>query len=565
MVMVQLRVAVLMMIATCVTVFLLLGPFASAEERLVREFRYGAGTAELGLIDGAEDALGAGPAALAVQNGTFFIIDRVKSRILRFRSTDGQIDAIDLGADSDPIDLVVLGGTTYVRDAVSSNLIRINAGGVAASPGQLEAAGTEVAVRTATSVLFQAGFRVPGGRTGGPEIGTGELGRIYAIGPEMLAAGDPGQWVIAPGGQAFTARFVPSPLRLSGEGTEYRGEVVVAPVANLEQSTRLVIRLPGLVKAARLVAIAADGRLFVDLDEIVNMPEKGDIVRRTVVEYDAMGNRLGWYDVPLSPLGDLVTRPVIVDSDGKVYALVVASDVTRVIELPRFTTDVIGTVAPVLPPSPPLLVPGTVELGPPAFKVSRLEILTLANQYVTTRWEAPQTAFTTPSGCNPANSSFWQRPRHITKVGESLSGVPYCWGCADSVGQFLQATHNGTKLPGNICARRDCNECVQPQKTAGVDCSGFVSNVWRLEKRVTTSSLSSVALPVTRYEELELGDVFNHAGRHVVMYAGKVATSVGEMVMIYESSLTCGGTCLRAVPWSALGGYTPLRRLNIAN
>lgn len=229
-------------------------------------------------------------------------------------------------------------------------------------------------------------------------------------------------------------------------------------------------------------------------------------------------------------------------------------------------------MAPVTPPSTPSLpaVPGTAELGtaelgPPATKIARPEMMAPAQRYTETQWKVPQNVIEALSVCDPAKSRYWKRPGHITKTGQTVKGVPYCWGCIDSVDQFLEAVNTGTKLPGNVCAARNCDGCIQPKKTAGVDCSGFVSNVWRLSSQATTRSLPAVAQPLQSRKELKPGDILNKAGSHVVIYAGKVTTSSGENILIYESSLSCGGVCFRGVPWSQFKRYTPFRRQNISN
>src|SRR5205085_139466 len=90
------------------------------------------------------------------------------------------------------------------------------------------------------------------------------------------------------------------------------------------------------------------------------------------------------------------------------------------------------------------------------------------------------------------------KPRYLGNTAGYFPSVPYDWGGYDSVSSFNNFMSAGYQA-GDI----DSNTIESCSK--GVDCSGFVSNVWA-SGRYTTSTVSSISLPVTQ-SQLQTGDI----------------------------------------------------------
>jgi len=127
-------------------------------------------------------------------------------------------------------------------------------------------------------------------------------------------------------------------------------------------------------------------------------------------------------------------------------------------------------------------------------------------------------------------------------------GIPYAWGGSMSLEEFNRRIASGEAAGSH--SRDGILACV-----AGVDCSGFVSQVWQLPQRYTTSSMSAVTRPIS-LEELQPGDALNKAGSHIVLYAGR--SSDGKPI-IYEASGSASRVRMATPSWSYLAGYQPIR------
>ncbi|QRN94425.1 C40 family peptidase [Archangium violaceum] len=127
-------------------------------------------------------------------------------------------------------------------------------------------------------------------------------------------------------------------------------------------------------------------------------------------------------------------------------------------------------------------------------------------------------------------------------------GVPYAWGGSMELAEFDRRIGAGQAAGSH--SGDGILTCV-----AGVDCSGFVSRVWRLAKRESTSTLGTVTRPIT-LEELLPGDALNKAGKHVVLFAG---TRADGKPIIYEASGSASRVRMATPSWSYLAGYVPIR------
>jgi hypothetical protein len=127
-------------------------------------------------------------------------------------------------------------------------------------------------------------------------------------------------------------------------------------------------------------------------------------------------------------------------------------------------------------------------------------------------------------------------------------GVPYAWGGSMDLTEFDRRIAEGQGAGSH--SGDGILSCV-----AGVDCSGFVSQVWRLKQRPSTSTLGTLTRPIA-LDALRPGDALNKAGKHVVLFAG--TTPEGKPV-IYEASGSASRVRMATPSWSYLNGYQPVR------
>lgn len=180
------------------------------------------------------------------------------------------------------------------------------------------------------------------------------------------------------------------------------------------------------------------------------------------------------------------------------------------------------------------LVPPTVS----AQTLTRDDVLAAAAQFAEHSWQMGATNQKgTCQGSYKSDHSLGQQ-----------TGVPYAWGGWMNLAEFDRRIAEGQGAGSH--SSDGILSCV-----AGVDCSGFVSQVWRLQQRQSTSTLNGVTKPIT-LDALRPGDALNKAGKHVVLFVG---TNPEGKPIIYEASGSASRVRLATPSWSYLNGYQPIR------
>lgn len=184
--------------------------------------------------------------------------------------------------------------------------------------------------------------------------------------------------------------------------------------------------------------------------------------------------------------------------------------------------------------------------------ISRADMLAIAERYVTYRWTATQSNMThpnldggivdTPDAMTAeglANQGWWV-------YGENI-GIPYYWGGTTTVEDdpndeipdlYLKTTadrgmHFGEKLALDLPAgdthieeigvdAKDIDnngtlDTIDGWRANGVDCVGFVNNVWRMGARFGMSATKDNSRPI-RFAELRAGDILMYEADHVMLF-----------------------------------------------
>lgn len=110
-------------------------------------------------------------------------------------------------------------------------------------------------------------------------------------------------------------------------------------------------------------------------------------------------------------------------------------------------------------------------------------------------------------------------PNFLDNESKMIVGIPYCWGGYISIDisdridvkNFKDAIDKGY-IPGNVLT-----EGIYKEKTAGLDCSGFVGAVYNLPEKVSTKSLKKYFKYIS-LKKIKPMDIFNAEGEHTFIY-----------------------------------------------
>jgi hypothetical protein len=159
--------------------------------------------------------------------------------------------------------------------------------------------------------------------------------------------------------------------------------------------------------------------------------------------------------------------------------------------------------------------------------VSRETIMRRAEAYANYRYRANS------SNVTPRRGEYLGGKTVITPMSTPgyFTGVPYKWGGFDTLESFQQGLNNGKKAGDRNTRGGGSSGAV------GVDCSGFISQVWCLTSKRGTGSLPEVATRIS-FSDLRRGDIVNKYGRsgragHVRLFISR--NTRGNLVF-YEAS-----------------------------
>jgi hypothetical protein len=132
--------------------------------------------------------------------------------------------------------------------------------------------------------------------------------------------------------------------------------------------------------------------------------------------------------------------------------------------------------------------------------------------------------------------------------------IPYKWGGFDSVNSFKNGLKKGKKA-----GDKEIIGSYGSKAAVGVDCSGFVSQVWGLQNKKSTRGLPSVSKQLYSLNQLQPGDILNKRG-HVRLFSHR---DVRGRFWIYEASSKDWKVSTRSYTSSSLRPYKPYRYKNI--
>lgn len=205
----------------------------------------------------------------------------------------------------------------------------------------------------------------------------------------------------------------------------------------------------------------------------------------------------------------------------------------------------------------------------PAAPLTRSQVLATAAAYAEYAWQPTERNVLhgldrdgidvqTPDA-STGNPDLWQ-------AGEASKGVPYKWGGFDSLESFDRGIRAG-KAAGDIYTpdkRRLVGKAVSSQ-AVGLDCSGFISRCWRLEKKYSTDSLPGLCVRLGSLAELRPGDILDRPGGHVSMFF-KWLDDTQTRFLCYEGEPFSRVRCRERDAQQMVGiGYLPMRYRGIVD
>jgi len=517
---------------------LLISALSAQEPSVFRTFKIGNDAVSVGINPGTSNEYGeeplVGPQALvATYNGNLLLLDQINNRILSFSDSDPNAlpVAMELPADLEPTDLVSIGPEIYVWDEEAWKVK------LPASSGPNLRLSSDRATTADREVLSE--FAIMGSQETAPDLDVLER--------PMDRSADLSTPVV----RTFTTFARKSVQVEVVPSADSRSATVRIQSPTGDYSTTIDVQVQDTLGILELLQIDKNGEIFLLVENLnENQDSKSSVV---IARYDSAGSPKTTYNIPISESASLPRRFVTVASDGRVFFLKQRTDAVDILILSEEAMRRgyrLGSIEPSSPAQPDAQPSERMQPR------SRQEMVATALPFASTRWKVIQSAY----GTDPVHKCVGFDNRRIRpwylegKLNQIVEGIPYCWGCKNSVQKFLQEIQNG-KRAGNICTNEDPKAGF-----VGVDCSAFVSEVWGLPAHYTTRKLHLVSEPIANARRMLPGDALNKPGSHVRLFLG--FTRDRKVQVIEAATTSCKGrVCQNTYILSGMldSGFKPIR------
>ena len=175
----------------------------------------------------------------------------------------------------------------------------------------------------------------------------------------------------------------------------------------------------------------------------------------------------------------------------------------------------------------------------PASHVQSKDALAIAQTYARMKW-TPRSE-NIRHGRDGRGIEIHTPDQTLTQFGNSRGswtpgveqiGMPYQWGGFDTPKSFAKSISRG-EAAGDIATayKRAGGDQAVSEEACGIDCSGFISRCWRLNRPYSTAQLPAITHPIS-WEKLLPGDILLN-DRHVLLFAGW--QQPGSVILAYEA------------------------------
>jgi len=512
---------------------------AAQPDHVVKAFGAGFGNDALGVFQGGEDTEIEGPQAIySGDNGEIYLLDQVNSRVVSFDPQKPaeltRSIALPQGLQQ-PTDLIVNQGNVYVWDGKpieletsSGSRTRGIGDQVTAKPVDDDVTASMFA-QTGSEPIDDDGTRAVGGKGANGRTGT----------KQVLASRGKGPIVVD----------------VQRKNGDVEALLDVREKANSAEIAKLNLKVGDKLGSVEFIEIDHAGKMYVLAE---NIPTYATVGASTfLARYGANGSLEGIYELPLTQSVALSRRFVTVSPDGDVYFMRTRKGVVDVIGV-GFRPIKKGQVITLHGPVPDYAALAMDRKGGPVAAVrplTRERVLEIAAGFESITWNLSPSSYGPDPDTSCTGFNRIRRPGYlIGRVNQSVRGVPYCWGCQGSLGQFASKVQRGA-LAGNVCTRNTPRNDV-----IGVDCSSFVSAAWGLSTHFTTIAIPAITTPVENPWDLKPGDALVKPGSHVVLFLRFTPDKRAE-VMEASPGACNGRVCKNVYPLASLTGrgYLPRR------
>jgi hypothetical protein len=211
-----------------------------------------------------------------------------------------------------------------------------------------------------------------------------------------------------------------------------------------------------------------------------------------------------------------------------------------------------------------------------ASAVTRAETVQIAEIYRAHQWRpAAHNAFSGPdkSGVHVQTPDIGYQP---TSPGgrpgwwlpdQANIGIPYQWGGFDTPQEFDRKVAAGF-YAGDIYteAKRKGLDNELSNQACGIDCSGFISRCWRLDRSYSTRELASLCEQLPDFASLKQGDLVNKHNAHALLFV-RFLDAEKTRFLAYETGSPPTWKVLKhsiQVAYVKGLGYLPYRYRNIS-
>jgi hypothetical protein len=326
----------------------------------------------------------------------------------------------------------------------------------------------------------------------------------------------------------------------------------------------------GSIETLNIIGVDKKGNIYLTVEEMDHKDHTDEKVFRLLRKYTPSGELLAETELPYSlyayTLKDLVVTPL-----GEVFQMLPFPDSLKIIKWQQtgysktFAKDnltqwlYVGE-ADDFEPSETLAdetaLDETAQFEKPQttkgwYKgITRRQVMRKARKYVRYRFKVKKSNIT--KGIYDNNKKLVITP--ISKRGR-YTGMPYKWGGNDTLYSFKRGLRRGKKA-GDKCAARCSGKYFGSNLAVGVDCSGFISRVWGLKGKHSTSTLPRISKKLRSKHHLKPGDILNKRG-HVRLFTHKSA----RRFFVYEAtgSHNIWKVVRRSYRLSQLRRYKPYR------
>lgn len=316
--------------------------------------------------------------------------------------------------------------------------------------------------------------------------------------------------------------------------------------------------------------------LQIDVDGTVWVKDRIDLDADHLVTYiwkiDRVGKIHALYRLATDPEEQYLWymhHDIVVGDDGKVYAMLPHDQALKFIRLKAISLNKMRILSKELDSillrkkRPPPVIPRQLmsELASSSFMplVCRTRMKMVSDAYA---YSLNITYLQASSIDNNKQCDGRIIPPYLVNKGAgSYISVSYNWGGFDSISEFKKKISSLNMKAGNV----NTSNAPLLACAAGVDCSGFISQIWGMSLKLGTWDIYKNTYEITQ-EKMLSGDVYVKPGEHVMMYAGNGKEA--RTVTVFESSVYPGYVIQKDYSLDYLlkvKGYLPHRAINLCN